>query len=109
MDARTAEAIKAANPSATIAMVGGHPTARPDETLKLSPAIDIAARKEFDYSMLEVAEGREWSTIGGSSHHKKGGADHKARRPRPPHATAEKTPSVSHRELKQQPQPQLTH
>ena len=67
MDTRTAEAIKAANPNAIIAMVGGHPTARPEETLKLSPAIDIAARKEFDYSMLEVAEGRDWSTIGGIS------------------------------------------
>jgi radical SAM superfamily enzyme YgiQ (UPF0313 family) len=65
MDARTAEAIKAANPNAIIAMVGGHPTARPEEVLKLSPAIDIAGRKEFDYSMLEVAEGRDWSTIGG--------------------------------------------
>src|SRR6266446_9521151 len=72
MDTRTAEAIKAANPNTIIAMVGGHPTARPEETLKLSPSIDIAARKEFDYSMLEVAEGRDWSTIGGISYQKNG-------------------------------------
>ena len=42
MDTRTAEAIKAANPNVIIAMVGGHPTARPEETLKLSPVNIIA-------------------------------------------------------------------
>src|SRR5215469_9045602 len=48
MDLRTAESIKAANPNAIIAFVGGHPTARPEEVLKLSNAVDIAGRKEFD-------------------------------------------------------------
>ena len=37
MDARTAESIKAANPNCIIAFVGGHPTARPEEVLKISP------------------------------------------------------------------------
>jgi hopanoid biosynthesis associated radical SAM protein HpnJ len=68
MDLRTAESIKAANPDCIIAFVGGHPTARPEEVLKFSSAVDIAARKEFDHSMVEVAEGREWSTIGGISY-----------------------------------------
>src|ERR1700723_1200261 len=67
MDIRTAEAIKAANRNCTIAFVGGHPTARPEETLKMSEAIDIAARKEFDHSMVEVAQGWDWSKIGGIS------------------------------------------
>src|SRR6202035_1159991 len=44
MDARTAESIKPANPNCIIAFVGGHPTARAEETLKISNAIDIAAR-----------------------------------------------------------------
>src|SRR6201987_4750175 len=65
MDGGTAEAIKAANRDCVIAMVGGHPTARPDETLKVSEAIDIAARKEFDFSMVEVAQGADWGKIGG--------------------------------------------
>jgi hopanoid biosynthesis associated radical SAM protein HpnJ len=68
MDLRTAESIKAANPDCIIAFVGGHPTARPEEVLKFSSAVDIAARKEFDHSMVEVAEGREWSMIGGISY-----------------------------------------
>ncbi len=76
MDLRTAEAIKAANPNAIIAMVGGHPTARPEEVLTLSSAVDIAGRKEFDYSMLEVAAGRDWSTIGGISYRQHGTISH---------------------------------
>jgi hopanoid biosynthesis associated radical SAM protein HpnJ len=76
MDARTAEAIKAANPSSVIAMVGGHPTARPEEVLKLSPAIDIAGRKEFDHSMVGVANGTDWSKIGGISYRRDGAIHH---------------------------------
>ncbi len=76
MDARTAEAIKAANPNCIIAFVGGHPTAVPDETLKASTAIDIAGRKEFDHSMVEVARGMDWSKIGGISYRKNGVISH---------------------------------
>jgi len=54
MDVRTAEMIKAENPRSIIAFVGGHATAAPEPTLKASEAIDIAARKEFDFSMKEV-------------------------------------------------------
>jgi hopanoid biosynthesis associated radical SAM protein HpnJ len=72
MDVRTAEAIKAANCNCLIAFVGGHPTARPEETLKQSEAIDIAARKEFDYSMVEVAQGRNWADVGGISYRMNG-------------------------------------
>src|SRR5215467_1469213 len=81
MDLRTAESIKAANPNATIAFVGGHPTARPDEVLKLSSAVDIAARKEFDHSMVEVAQGMKWEKIGGISYRKHGSIHHNPDRP----------------------------
>jgi radical SAM superfamily enzyme YgiQ (UPF0313 family) len=81
MDVRTAEAIKAANRHCVIAFVGGHPTARPDETLKLSEAIDIAARKEFDHSMVEVANGADWAKIGGISYRKNGLIQHNPDRP----------------------------
>ncbi len=81
MDSRTAEAIKAANPDAIIAFVGGHPTAAPEETLKVSAAIDIAGRKEFDHSMVEVAQGRDWSSIGGISYRKNGAISHNPDRP----------------------------
>ena len=102
MDARTAEAIKAANPNAIIAMVGGHPTARPEETLKLSAAIDIAARKEFDYSMVEVAQGRDWSKIGGISYQKNGGLHHNPDRPAT-HQRGTRQAAVRHRGVRKEP------
>jgi hopanoid biosynthesis associated radical SAM protein HpnJ len=76
MDVRTAEMMKAENPKSVIAFVGGHATAAPEQTLKASHAIDIAARKEFDYSIKEVAEGREWSKILGISYRKDGKISH---------------------------------
>jgi hopanoid biosynthesis associated radical SAM protein HpnJ len=95
MDARTAESIKAANPNAIIAMVGGHPTARPEEVLAISDAIDIAGRKEFDYSMVEVAEGRDWSKIGGISYRKGSGLHHNPDRIQLEDADLDKLPFVT--------------
>jgi hopanoid biosynthesis associated radical SAM protein HpnJ len=80
-DLRTAEAIKAARPDSIIAMVGGHPTTRPDEVLALSKAVDIAGRKEFDHSIAEVAQGFEWAKIGGISYRRNGLVHHNPGRP----------------------------
>ncbi|MBM4257474.1 MAG: hopanoid biosynthesis associated radical SAM protein HpnJ [Deltaproteobacteria bacterium] len=76
MDVRTAEMIKAENSNCVIAFVGGHATAMPEQTLKASPAVDIAARKEFDFSMKEVAEGWDWAKIQGISYQKDGKIHH---------------------------------
>jgi len=81
MDIRTAEAIKAVNGDCVIAFVGGHPTSCPEETLGLSEVIDIAARKEFDHSMAEVAQGILWEKISGISYRKKGVVYHNPDRP----------------------------
>ncbi|MFM7734580.1 MAG: hopanoid biosynthesis associated radical SAM protein HpnJ [Alphaproteobacteria bacterium] len=64
-DAETAEKIKTRNPRAVIAMVGAQATAQPEVVLAASEAIDLVGRKEFDHSMREVAEGRDWATIAG--------------------------------------------
>ena len=71
-DAETAEKIKSGNRNAVIAMVGGQPTAQPEVTLRASDAIDLVGRKEFDFQMKEVAEGREWSQIAGISYRRDG-------------------------------------
>lgn len=76
MDVRTAEMIKAENPDCVIAFVGGHATAAPEQTLKASEAVDIAARKEFDLSMKEVAEGWDWNKILGISYRRDGKVHH---------------------------------
>ncbi len=80
-DAETAEKIKTKNRNVVIAMVGGQVTAQPEESLRVSEAIDLVGRKEFDYSMKEVAEGREWSTIGGISYRRDGKVYHNPDRP----------------------------
>ncbi len=54
-------------------LVGTHPTALPEETLGLSPHIDIIARREYDYTLRDIADkmaagGVELSTVQGISY-----------------------------------------
>jgi len=55
-DVKNAEEIKKHFPSCFICLVGTHPSALPLETLRLSGAIDAVARKEFDYTLLDLAK-----------------------------------------------------
>jgi hopanoid biosynthesis associated radical SAM protein HpnJ len=75
-DVRTAEAIKDANPRCLVGFVGGHPTAVPQQSLEASAAIDFVVRREFDYPVVEVAEGRDLSTIKGISYRRNGVVHH---------------------------------
>jgi hopanoid biosynthesis associated radical SAM protein HpnJ len=72
LDVRTAQMIKDANPGCLVAFVGGHVTAQPDQSLKASSAIDLVARKEFDYAVRDVVEGKDWSGIAGISYRQNG-------------------------------------
>jgi hopanoid biosynthesis associated radical SAM protein HpnJ len=72
-DSKIAEAIKNQKPSTVIGFVGAHAMVLPTETLKGSWAIDWVARKEFDYTCKEVAEGRDLSTVAGISYKDKEG------------------------------------
>jgi hopanoid biosynthesis associated radical SAM protein HpnJ len=67
-DVRVAEALKAVNPSLQIGFVGAHVAVLPEPSLAASPAVDFVARNEFDYTILEVAEGRPLSEIDGLSY-----------------------------------------
>jgi hopanoid biosynthesis associated radical SAM protein HpnJ len=80
LDVRTAEMIKERNPSCVIGFAGGHVTAQPDEALRASPAIDFVTRKECDYPVKEVWEGRDWNTIDGISFQRDGFIKHNADR-----------------------------
>src|SRR5208283_1703327 len=72
-DCKVAEAIKAQRPATKIGFVGAHAAVLPTETLKASTAIDWVGRKEFDYTCVEVAEGRDLATIAGLSYKDKDG------------------------------------
>ncbi len=67
-DCKVAEAIKQQKPGTKIGFVGAHAMVLPTETLKASWAIDWVARKEFDFTCKEVAEGRDLATIKGLSY-----------------------------------------
>ena len=94
-DAETAEMIKSANRDAIIAMVGGQPTAQPEQTLRASEAIDLVGRKEFDYEVVEVAAGREWSTIDGISYRRDGKLYHNPDRPQLSNQELDRLPFVT--------------
>lgn len=55
-DVEFAEKIKSIYPNAFILLVGTHPSARPEETLGLSKAVDAVAIGEYDYIVKELAD-----------------------------------------------------
>jgi hopanoid biosynthesis associated radical SAM protein HpnJ len=67
-DVKVAEALKAANPSLMVGMVGAKVAVQPERSLAASTAIDFVAREEFDFTVAEVAEGRPLSSVDGLSY-----------------------------------------
>src|SRR6201981_403721 len=80
-DIRLARAIKDANPNIKICFVGPHVTVLPEKSLGDCPVIDWVARKEFDYTVVEYAQGKPLEEILGISHLKDGQIVHNADRP----------------------------
>src|SRR4030088_3040269 len=73
-DVKTAEALKALNPSLKIGMIGAKVAVEPDATLEASGAIDFVARNEFDFTIKDVAEGRDLARLAGLAWRKAAGA-----------------------------------
>ncbi len=66
-DAKVARAMKDANPNLKIGFVGAKVAVQPEESLREADAVDFVARNEFDFTIKDVAEGRDLSTIDGLS------------------------------------------
>ncbi len=64
-DKRTAELIKARNPAIQIGFVGAKVAVQPEESLKACQAIDFVCREEYDFTCVELAEGRPLSEVDG--------------------------------------------
>jgi hopanoid biosynthesis associated radical SAM protein HpnJ len=64
-DVRTAELVKARNPKALVGMVGAKVAIEPDKSLAASAAIDFVAREEYDFTILEIAEGKPLADVDG--------------------------------------------
>ena len=80
-DIQLAAKIKNVKPGIKIAFVGPHVTVLPDRTLKDGTAIDFICRKEFDYSVVEFAQGKPLEEILGVSYRKDGSVVHNPDRP----------------------------
>ena len=80
-DIRLVEAIKAANPHIKICFVGPHVSVLPERSLRDCAAIDFVARKEFDYAVVEFAQGKPLPEILGISYRKNGAVVHNPDRP----------------------------
>src|SRR5579884_988924 len=73
-DVRAVEALKAVNPRLKAGFVGAKVAVEPDASLKASPSIDFVAGNEFDFTIKEIAEGRDWPHIRGLSYRDRDGA-----------------------------------
>ena len=67
-DVRVVEALKAAKPGLKVGLVGAKVAVEPQASMEGSPAIDFVAGNEFDFTIKEVAEQRDWRTIAGLSY-----------------------------------------
>ncbi len=75
-DVEVVKSIKSRAPGVFVALVGPHVTALPEETLKISPAIDAVARGEYDYTIrdlaLAVQSGADWEGVFGLTYRRSG-------------------------------------
>ena len=75
-DIRLAQKIKDSNPKIKIAFVGPHVSVLPEKSLKDCPAMDFICRKEFDYAVVDYANGKPLGEIHGISYRKNGTVVH---------------------------------
>ena len=64
-DVKVAEALKAAKPDLVVGFVGAKVAVEPELSLLASPQIDFVAREEYDFTIVETAQGRPLDQIAG--------------------------------------------
>ena len=67
-DVKTVRALKAANPNLRIGMIGAKVAVDATGSLQACEELDFVARNEFDFTVKEVAEGRDFAGIKGLSY-----------------------------------------
>ena len=66
-DVKTARLLRELKPDLKIGMIGAKVAVEPQRSLNACEAIDFVAREEFDFTIKEVAEGRDFAAIDGLS------------------------------------------
>src|SRR5208282_1586234 len=92
-DCKLAAAMKAANPGLKIAFVGPHVSTLPEQSLRDGQAIDFVVRREFDWAVVEFANGKPLPEILGVSYRQDQGVVHNP--DRPPLADLDALPDVT--------------
>ena len=72
-DVKTAEAMKAANPSLKVGMIGAKVAVDAELSMREAEVIDFVARNEFDFTVKDVADDHSWASIKGLSWRNKQG------------------------------------
>ena len=72
-DVRTADMVRALNPTAKIGFIGAKVAVEPEESLKAAPSVDFVCRNEYEFTIQELASGADWQTINGLSYRDPGG------------------------------------
>jgi hopanoid biosynthesis associated radical SAM protein HpnJ len=80
-DVRLVRMMKEAKPDLKICFVGPHVQVQPDESLAASDDIDFIVRGEFDYPVVEFAQGKPLREIAGVSYRENGLVVHNPERP----------------------------
>ena len=72
-DVKTIEALKAANPSLKAGLIGAKVAVDAAGAMNAAPVVDFAARNEFDFTIKDVADGKDWKSIPGLTFRNKEG------------------------------------
>jgi hopanoid biosynthesis associated radical SAM protein HpnJ len=73
VDVKIAEMMKDLNPNLKVAFVGPPVTIEPEKSLRASKAIDFVVKREFDYAIVDFANGKPLEEIPGVVFRKNGG------------------------------------
>ncbi len=75
-DVKCIEALKNANPDLKAGLIGAKVAVDADGSLKAAPVIDFVARNEFDFTIKDVADGKDFKDILGLSYRDANGNIH---------------------------------
>ncbi len=80
-DLETVNRLKEKNPQLLVGLVGPQVSILAQESLAAGPQVDFVARREFDYAVTEIAQGRPWKDILGVSYRQGNRIHHNPDRP----------------------------
>ena len=72
-DIRTARLLRDLKPSLKIGLIGAKVAVEPEQSLNACEALDFVAREEFDFTIKEVAEGRDFAHVDGITYRNRDG------------------------------------